>query len=287
MIQQINHIFHRRLRKSADSIYFEYRKATWHARPLPDFIIIGAQKSGTSSIHDYLMQHPQLFTSPFKKEIHFFDSNVHYKKTNAHEKGENWYRAHFPSHRERGVGSKTFDVTPTYLFHPLVPGRIFNLIPGVKLIALLRNPSERAISHYFMNQWKNAEHRPMLEAFQQEQARLETVNIEMDYGNEIYGESYKLGGHYAEQLERYRRFFPANQMLLLGSEEFFKDPYKSLHRVFDFVGVDADFKVPNLTPRNVGRNKTEIPHAVRRYLDEYFKPYNQALYELTGQNFGW
>ena len=275
------------MRGFASKIRFEYRKATWRARPLPDFIIIGAQKSGTSSMHDYLIQHPQLYSSPFKKEIHFFDSSTHQKKTNSIKNGEIWYHAHFPSRRERGVGSKTFENTPNYLLHPLVPGRIFDLIPEVKLVALLRNPAERAISHYFMCRRKKTEPLPMLEAFQQEQARLEKALNDQGQENAFSRKSYLSGGRYAEQLERFFRFFPAEQILLLASEEFFIDPHKSLRRVFDFVSVDADFKVPNLTPRNVGTGRSEVSPAVREFLDEYFKPFNQALYDLTGQNFGW
>ena len=286
IIHLIKFIRPHRLQKFVARKYFKYCETTWRQRPLPDFIIIGAQKSGTSSLHGYLCQHPQLFSSPFKREIHFFDSSVHKRETDNYEKGESWYRAHFPSQRELDVDSRIFEATPLYLFHPLVPERIFNLVPEIKLIALLRNPTERAISHYYMNMRKNVEPLPMLEAFQQEEARLKNVINEQDYRNELFFRiSYKSRGRYAEQLERYLKYFPLKQILLLGSDEFFNDPQASLRRVFDFVGVDPGFKINDLTPRNVGKNKSDVPPAVREYLNEYFLYPNQALYELTGINF--
>jgi hypothetical protein len=287
MIDQVKRNLPRSMRSFTSKIRFEYRKATWRTRPLPEFIIIGVQKSGTSSMHDCLIQHPQLFSSPFRKEIHFFDKGALEEENSINIKNEAWYRAHFPSEQERGAGSRTFENTPNYLYNPLVPERIFNLIPEVKLIALLRNPADRAISHFFMCQRKNVEHLPMLEAFQQEEERIEKLSMEKNTGRELTQISYKSLGRYAEQLKIYLQFFPIERIMLLKSEEFFNDPHKSLRRVFDFVGVDPNFIVPNVTPRNVGMGKSEVPLVVSEYLDEYFTPYNHALYELTGQNFGW
>jgi len=287
IIHFISCIRPRSLKKIVNRKYFEYRQATWHRRLLPDFLIIGAQKSGTSSLHEYLCQHPRLFASPYKKEVHFFDGSAHKEEDNF-ENGETWYRAHFPSQHELGADSRVFETTGTYLFHPLVPQRIFNLLPNIKLIALLRNPTERAISHYFMNKRKNIESLPMLEAFQQEETRLEKVIEEQDFRKEIYRtKSYKSRGRYAEQLERYLKYFPIGQILLLGSEEFFNNPHESLHHVFEFVGVNADFKVNNLTAKNVGENKSDVPFAVYEYLNAYYQRPNQVLYELTGKDFGW
>lgn len=287
VIQFIRGLRPYRLRKFFLKVCLEYRKATWRDRPLPDFLIIGAQKSGTTSLYAYLCQHPQLFSSPLKKEIHFFDSGKH-KKTDSFERGEIWYRAHFPRKREVGEDSKIFEASPLYLFHPLAPERIFNLAPKTKLIALLRNPAERAISHYMMTKRKYFEPLPMLEAFQREEERLDQVLNERDYKNEYFIRyTYKSRGRYKEQLERYLQFFPAQQILLINSEEFFNDPHESLNRVFDFVGVDAGFKIDDVAPRNVGTNRSDVPPSVYEYLNDYFRPHNRALYEQTGKNFGW
>jgi len=287
VIQLARSLRPRRLRNIAIKACIRFREFSWRERPLPDFLIIGAQKCGTTSLHSYLCQHPRLFASPIKKELFFFDGS-RYRKSDSFAKGERWYRAHFPRRREVGEDARIFESTTHYLFHPLAPGRIFNLAPRTKLIALLRNPGERAISHYWMAKRKFAESLPMLEAFQQEETRLEPVLRGRDYKSEFFNYyTYKSRGRYQEQLDRYLALFPAQQILLLSSEELFRNPHESLRQVFDFVGVDADFRVSDVTPRNVGENKVEAPSGVRKYLDDYFRPHNQALYQQADRDFGW
>src|SRR5436189_26280 len=104
-------------------------------RPLPDFLILGAQKAGTTALYAYLRWHPQV-TGPSFKEVSFFDR--HYAR------GERWYRAHLPVRRRAVVG----EASPSYLFHPLAPERVARMLPEARLIALLRNPVDRAFSHY-------------------------------------------------------------------------------------------------------------------------------------------
>jgi hypothetical protein len=115
---------------------------------LPDFIIIGAQRCGTTSLYNYLTQHP-LILSALRKEVHYFDNNFH--------KGVSWYQAFFPLISLRNGYAKilsidnshlTGEATPYYLFHPLTPKRIAGLLPQVKLIVILRNPVDRAYSHF-------------------------------------------------------------------------------------------------------------------------------------------
>ena len=117
----------------------DYRELTAPFRGLPSALVIGAQRSGTTSIFNYLIQHPDV-VAPLGKEIHYFD--LHY------DQGVRFYRGRFPySHRLRN-GAITLDATPYYLVHPLAPERAAGLLPDIKLIALLRNPIERAFSHY-------------------------------------------------------------------------------------------------------------------------------------------
>lgn len=262
-----------------------YRQATWHNRPLPDFIIIGAQKGGTSSLYAYLAQHPQLLPS-LKKEVHFFDGGLNYNRDN-YQKGQEWYRAHFPK-KDGAASSKAFEASPLYIFNPLVPRRIFDLIPEVKLIVLLRNPTERAISHYFHGQEKGYEPLPILEALQAEEKRLATVIERKDYKSEIFRHySYKSRGLYKEQIERFLEYFSWQQLLILCSEEFFREPDITLKRVFEFIGVDPAFKVRDLKPRNVGKKRSKVDSEVYEYLNSYYLPHNQALYTLIGENYAW
>lgn len=276
------------LRKLRNNVDFKFRLATSQYRPLPDFLVIGAQKSGTSSLNKYLNQHPQLFSSSIKNEIHFFDSGIHTLKRDNYERGEAWYRAHFPLQLSISKESRVFETTPLYLFHPLAPERIFKLIPDIKLIALLRNPTERAISHYFMLKRKDREPMSMLEAFQQEETRQEELLSHLGSRKTLLTDySYKARGCYAAQIANYYKFFPKDHILLLKSEDFFNDSMDTLKQVFNFVDVNPDFKVKDLSPRNTGKEKFDVTPGAREYLDEYFKPHNQALYDLTGIDFGW
>ncbi|MBN1797232.1 MAG: sulfotransferase domain-containing protein [Spirochaetales bacterium] len=274
------------VKKSFRSLMWQYWRATWRRRSLPDFIIIGAQKSGTSSLYSYLFQHPQVLPS-FGKEVHFFDGGLNPNIDNF-KKGHAWYRAHFPLKKKLGSHSKTFEASPLYIFNPLTPKRIFDLIPQVKIIALLRNPTERAISHYFHEKRKGRESLPIMEALQKEEERLHSVLENKDYKNTIFIRySYKSRGLYRQQLDRFLTYFPRSQILVLSSEEFFGKPAATLKQVFEFVGVDTGFKIKDLRPRNVASNKSRVDPDVYKYLNNFFLPHNQALYQLVGNNFSW
>jgi len=287
LVHLIRRIKYRPLREFAVRRNFAYRTATAGKRRLPDFLIIGTERGGSTSLYETLDQHPQLVASAWK-EIHYFTGGS--KKADNYEKGEAWYRAHFPLKRDLPAETKTFEATPLYLYHPLCAERIFNLLPAGKLIAILRNPTERAISHYFMNKRKGHETLPMLEAFQREEHESPArAPKKKEYRSDylLLRDDYTSRGLYAEQLQRYLKFFPSQQILLLSSEEFFKNPHTSLRQAFEFLDVDPNFQVKDVAPRNRGKEKGEVPAEARKYLDDYFRPHNQALYELTGKDFGW
>lgn len=264
----------------------KYRLLTWQYRGLPDFIVIGAQKSGTSSLYYYLGQHAQL-KSAYEKEVHFFDGGLNSKVDN-YQKGEPWYRSHFPLYRNTGMDQKIFEGSPFYIFNPLVPKRIAEFLPEAKLIAILRNPTERAISHYFHEKRKGRESLPIMDALQAEEERLKAVIENKDYKNEIYKNySYKSRGLYYNQIKRYLDYFQMNNILVINSEKLFLEPDSTLRRIFQFVGVDAELMVRDLKPRNVANNRTEVESCVYDYLENYFRPHNQMLYKLIGENYGW
>jgi hypothetical protein len=264
----------------------QFRQATWRNRPLPDFIIIGAQKSGTTSLFYYLAQHPQLVPS-YAKEVHYFDGGVNPKVDNF-KKGEAWYRSHFPLRRNINQYQKIFEASPLYLFNPLVPKRIAELIPEAKLIVLVRNPTERAISHYFHEQRQNRETLSMMEAFQAEEQRLESVIKSNNYKNDIFiHHSYKSRGLYYEQIKSYLQHFSREKILILNSEKFFTEPEDNLKRVFEFLEVDLEFSVKDLNPCHIASNKSKVSSDIYEYLNDYFCSPNQALYKLLGENYGW
>jgi len=273
------------LKSLTNRLRFYYQYATWRIRPLPDFIIIGAQKSGTTSLYAYLSHHPQ-FLKPYEKEVHFFDGGLDAAVDN-YKKGQAWYRAHFPF-RSNGSASKVFEASPLYIFNPLVPDRMFDLLPQVKIVAMLRNPTERAISHYFHEKQRGYESLPIMEALLEEERRLEAAIQSKDYKNfSFIHHSYKSRGHYKEQLERFFKRFPRQQFLILTSEEFFHDQNHVLRQVSEFAGAVSSFQVSDVRPRNVAKNKEQVSAEVYEYLNQYFKLHNEALYELLGKEYNW
>lgn len=257
-----------------------YRRVTWRCRGLPSFMIIGAQKSGTSSLFDYLSEHPQLYPSS-PKEVHFFDGGLD-PDSNDFERGLTWYRAHFPMWKGPGA----FEASPLYLFDPRCPKRISDLLPEVKLIVVLRNPTERAISHYFHSMRSGRESLPIMEALLEEESRLKSLVDEKRVESLIH-HSYKSRGRYTEQLKRFFEYFPKRQVLILKGEDLFQRPEEVLSQVFKFVNASEEFSVKELKPRNVSENRTQVDSGVYSYLDEYFSVEKQALYELIGVDYGW
>jgi hypothetical protein len=240
-------------------------------RQLPGFIIIGAQRGGTTSLYNYLTDHPQVGAAT-RKEVHFFDRYF--------EKGIDWYRAHFP---KRGEFAIVGEASPYYLFHPEAPQRICTAMPGAKCIALLRNPIDRAYSHYHFKVAKGLETLPFAEAVEREPERLEASDDPM--GPAWRHHSYLARGAYADQIRRWLTVFPSEQLLILQSEEFYREPQRILHLTQDFLGVDRH------EPRQFtifhDANYPAMDPDVRRRLTDHFAPLNRELYALLGRDFGW
>jgi len=259
------------------------RRLTARHRTLPNFIIIGAQKAGTSSLRYYLKQLPNVKTG-FRKEVHFFDRN--------YTRGESWYRAHFPLATGKSSRMAIGEASPYYLIYPHAPERMHALVPSARLIVLLRNPRERAISHYYHSVKKNRESLPLYEALLAEEERigdawnkiLEDEHF-LSFDHRYF--SYKQRGVYADQLERYFAFFDKKNVLVIDSERLLSDPENVLRDICVFLQIDPVFKNINFSPRNVGISKDKTPEEVTQYLNDYFRPHNKRLYELIGRNFSW
>jgi hypothetical protein len=265
------------------------RRATSRFRALPDFIIIGAMKAGTSSLYQCLMQHPQI-VPPFQKEIHFFDGHFN--------RGEQWYRAHFPLQKRLESGFITCEASPEYLFIPSLANRISELLPDVKLIAMLRNPTERAISHYYHKVRERRETLPLFEALLAEDDRIgegprDDELMDPDFMHFFYKKSdfmnfsYKKRGLYKEQLDRFWQVFSRDQVLVLNSDEFFREPLVTVSAACRFLEIDEEFVPGDLKPVNVGYNREKIDPAVYEYLNDFFDPHNQALYGVLGRDLCW
>jgi Sulfotransferase domain len=243
---------------------------------LPDFVIIGAKKSGTSSLLYLLNQHPDVEPAALK-ESHYF--------TGHFDEDIEWYRRCFPAPRWRdGRRTITGESTPGYLFSPLVPERMAEVIPQARLIALLRNPVDRAYSDYQQVAGKGRETRTFEEAMEEAMKAKETPREEDTGGTPYY--EYLSRGIYVDQLLHWSKFFDGEQMLVLKSEDFFERPSETLELVLDFLDL-PDWEPKTWRVRNPGRYEQEMDPATRHRLEEYFEPHNQRLYEYLGVDLGW
>ena len=242
-------------------------------RALPDAMIIGAMKCGTSSLHNYLAQHPGVI-APLRKEVHYFD--LHY------DEGELWYRANFARSGEPGLN---LDSSPYYLAHPLAPQRAHALVPNARLIVLLRDPVRRAYSHYWHERDKQRETLPFEEAIAAEptrlgddEQRLARGEIRHSRAHQHFG--YLARGRYAEQLERWWQVYPREQTLVLRFEDLAREPMSVLGRTLDFLGLPRVERV-RLEARNVRKYPPMDPTTADR-LRDYFAPHEARLQVLLG-----
>ncbi len=260
-------------------------------RVLPDFLIIGAQKAGTTSLYEYVCRHPQVAPAT-TKEVHFFDHKF--------EKGIDWYRSHFQSSLRRTYGRwvrrrkfVTGEATPAYLFVPDGPDRVAEIVPRARLIALLRDPVARAYSHYQDNLRNGREPRSFEAAIDEEATRIRRGDDEVPGRGAArwrhLRQAYLARGLYAGQIERWRRRFPREQLLLLDSAEFSRRKPETLDRVAEHVGLAPfDWSTSSRVQKVFNRFPyAPIDAAVDRRLREFFRPYNERLYELVGCDFGW
>jgi hypothetical protein len=257
------------------------RRNPGRGRLLPDFVIIGAAKAGTTSLYAWLCGHPCV-SRPRAKEIHYF-SFLYYR-------GEDWYRQFFPTERarrefaaEHGRPFLTGEASPSYMNDALAPERMHRLLPDVKLLVLLREPVDRAYSQFQMRRRQGQE---PFESFedalgQEDPARFGSQGRTVD----DITRTYLARGRYAEHLERWFAVYPREQFHIRALEEIAPDPAAALAEAHDFLGLpphrhdqlDAIFRT----------GYEPLPDAVRANVAEYFRPHNERLYELLGRDFGW
>jgi hypothetical protein len=259
-------------------------------RLLPSFLIVGAERCGTTSMFKLLRQHPAIFgTSLRKQEVHFFDVRYGF--------GLSWYQAHFPvaavaraAARASGTNPVSFEASPYYMFHPLAPTRINNDLPGVKLLVLLRDPVERAYSAYANHVGHGLETESFERALELEDSRLagEAERIVADPSYRSYNHrhcSYRTRGHYADQLEHLEKIFGRDRIHVVDSNDFFDTPGPAYKEVLGFLGL-PDVGNPTFTPENA-RPRSPMPESVRAQLEEHYRPYDERLTRWLGQPPSW
>jgi|LakMenE18May11ns_1017448.scaffolds.fasta_scaffold9596315_1 hypothetical protein len=241
----------------------------------PDFIIIGAQKGGTTSLFRYLSEHPRI-RLPETKEIHYFDLN--------HEKGLHWYLSHFPPSDGRGL--LTGEASPYYLYHPLVPSRMSGALPDLKLIVMLRDPVDRAYSHYHHNRRHGYEELGSFEAaVEMEESRLNGQEEALIQGSLSHSPSHQHcsyidRGLYRRQIERWLEHYPADRFHFIRSEDFYRDPHGQTGKVCRFLGLDP---MPEFQPEiHNGNSYPEMPARLRQSLTKIFREEEEKLIRLIG-----
>ena len=271
--------FHRPARPE-DVTRWQRLTAPW--RRLPDFLILGTQRGGTTSLYEWLSRHPGVVPAR-EKEVHYFDFQM--------ARGPGWYRAHFPA-RGRHPRRLTGEASPFYLFHPRVPGRVRRLVPAARLIVLLRDPVARAHSHYRLQRRAGVEPLATFEAaVAAEPGRLrgEAARVRAEdgyYSHHFHHHSYLARGLYHEQLERWFEHFPREQFLILRSEELHAAPARFFGRVRAFL--DLPPTPPDAAHVHLNHQPGEgLNPETRARLREYFAGPNAALYARLGEDFNW
>lgn len=282
-------IIPRAIRRGIKKIWSARRWPIAYFKAWPDFCIIGQMKSGTSSLYHYLCEHPDVLPAK-KKEINYF--NFDYDLGTLH------YRSHFPfkrkllndsnGHRTRLL---TGEATPEYLLHPHAAKRCFSLLPNLKIIALLRNPIDRAFSHYRHGRrygWEPCE--TFEEAIEAESTRIKgehekMLKDDMYYSFKYHHYTYLERGKYIEQLIPWYDSYPKNQILIINSDQFYANIQGEYNRTLQFLGLKKCelSSYPNMFVGPKGKMSTET----RQQLQKYFAPYNEKLYQFIGERFDW
>ena len=277
-----------------------YRGMTSFMRVMPDFLIIGGQRCGTSSLYYYLTEQ-QSISSAATKEVHYFDDFF--------ARGINWYQAQFPTNAYkysvehfRNRHFLTGEASPYYIFHPNAPRRISAVLPHIKLILLIRNPIDRAYSQHWLEVKGRYETLSFEEAIKCEQDRIAGEREKM-LSDENYHSfkhrryTYLTRGIYIDQIEYWMNFFPREQFLFLKTEDLYSNPASIVRQTLEFLGVPGTeidtnreykkYKVPSKTGYKAKDSTPKMDSHTRAYLVEYFEAHNARLYEFLGRDLEW
>jgi Sulfotransferase domain len=245
-------------------------------RALPDFLLVGTQRGGTTSLFRALAAHPEIARPNFHKGVHYFDVN--------YERGMGWYRGHFPLRR----GSRqVFESAGYYMHHPLAPARIARDLPGVKLLVLLRDPVERAHSAHRHELARGFETETSFEralALEPERLDGEVDRMRREPGYVSHSHrhhSYLDRGHYAEQLQVLYDLVGRDRVHVTFAEDFFTEPEPGYDAIIDFLGLPR--WRPSAFERHNARPGSPLPTALRDRLTEHFAPHDERLAALLGE----
>jgi hypothetical protein len=283
----------RLIRDQAKRALRSYAVVTASLRRGPDFVIIGAKRGGSTSLYNYVLEHPGVQpVFPGRqhiKGVHYYDSR--------YANGQSWYRSHFPLEaagrqlaRPWASPSVCGEASPYYLFHPLAAQRLAQDYPDVRIIVFLRDPVERAYSHFKERTHHGGESLSFEDALAAEEGRLrgeaERIIAEPGYLSiEHENHSYLAQSRYLDMLPRWFRHFPREQFHIGVSEEFYADPNKHVNEVWKFLGLP-----PRELRSRVRHNflpSAEMLPQTRRQLQAGLAEHNRDLADLLGRPLPW
>ncbi len=243
-----------------------------------DFIVVGAQKSGTTALHYFLRKHPQI-ALPERQELHFFDDDEIFSRPVDYDLLHRQFRPvagstllRFATARQAIAG----EVTPSYLYWKPAMERIWNYNRQIKLVILLRNPIDRAFAHWNMQRFKDREPLGFLDALKEEPRRIaQPLTIESRRF------AYVDRGFYSGQLERVFKFFPREQVHFVKFEDFRDRKQETLDGVFEFLGVKPLRRIRD-KDRNIVPYERTITAEEREYLSEVFSAEITKLEQMLG-----
>ena len=258
--------------------------ARWRLRP--SFIILGAQRAGTTTLYRVLSEHPAVVRPTVSKGTGFFD--VRY------ERGLRWYLGHFPlgapARRRHGAAATTFESSGYYLFHPLAASRIARDLPGVRVVAMVRDPVERAYSAHRHEQARGFESEPFEVALELEEERttgeVEKILADPSYESfEHRHHSYLARSRYSEQVDRFVAELGPDRVYVVDADQFFEHPEVELERLASWLGLPA--WTPGRVEQWNARPRTPMAPELRARLERYFEPYDARLAEQMGRTPSW
>lgn len=253
----------------------------------PSFLLIGGKRCGSTTLHRAIIDHPHVLAPRTSKSSHYFDVN--------HDRGAAWYQSHFPSltTAERmtsrtGITPITGESSPYYSFHPLAPQRIAAELPDARLILCVRDPIERAWSHYQYEVARGFEDLPFRSALERESERLQGQHDVLLAGKRSSAhrhQTYLARGRYIEHLEMVEQHIDRSQVHLVVSEELFLNPESTLDGLWKFLDLPA--RRVDSVPRLKATAPSDLSDADRVWLQDYFAPYNERLTAWLGRDIEW
>ena len=260
------------------------RRLTARSRALPDFLVIGAQKAGTTSLGRFLRLHPDVFWVP-RLEMHYFDRD--------YERGLTWYRSWFDrravieAHERRtGRPAHVGEENPGLPCAARGTARVAADLPDVRLIVSLRDPVRRAYSQWSMNTRTGRESLPFVDALDAEPERLASVDLSSGLSGTAYLEhGYAMRSHYADHLERWLAHFDRSQIFVFRSEDLYGDPALWTSRLLDHIGVDARVVADSTLPHTSADTREPLDDTTYRHLVDRFREPDAHLADLVGMSY--